>query len=380
MSTPRSPPAARFARSRGRLRRVLPIAALALAGGLTLMAVTAANAGSFADGVAAESRGDLQAAVTAYRQAAQQGEAPAEFALGRLSLDGRGTPQDYAAALDLFGKAAAQGNPGAQYQLALMRQLGQGGPQDAAAAAQWLLKSAGQGYEPAEVSLAEAYDRGAGVPKDLDQAIRWATSAAQRGDVTGELEAGRLYLEAGRQVAKTAARLNSSQFHVVMDTVFGPKNWRETGGYRPPARENELRTEGAETVPAGMLSRHSLGTPQAPGAYDVVVARMSTADAAVRLLSSGVRFRRVFPEGAHGSQGPHLHIEPLLGGSGSPPVVGAPSGGFVDQILSSQDPVDLQSRDADYQQAKYWLDLAARNGSAEASTVLLTLPTGSHAK
>src|SRR5580704_12443050 len=105
MRTSRSPPAARFACSRVRLRRVLPIAALALASGLTLMAVTAANAGSFADGVAAEGRGDLQTAVTAYRQAAQQGEAPAEFALGRLCLDGRGTPQDYAAALDLFGKA-----------------------------------------------------------------------------------------------------------------------------------------------------------------------------------------------------------------------------------------------------------------------------------
>ena len=118
-----------------------------------------------------------------------------------------------------------------------------------------------------------------------------------------------------------------------MDKVFGAGNWRETSGYRPPAKEDQLRAEGAGTVAPGMLSRHSLGSPRAPGAYDVVVTHMSITDAASRLLGSGVRFRRVFPEGAHGDQGPHLHVEPILGNAASM-TVATSSGGLIDEMLS----------------------------------------------
>jgi len=95
-----------------------------------------------------------------------------------------------------------------------------------------------------------------------------------------------------------------------MDRVFGPGQWRQTSGYRTPAQEDALRREGAGTVPAGRLSHHSMGGPDAPGAYDVVVPGMSSASAAVRLRRSGEGFTRIVAEGAHGAQGPHLHIEP----------------------------------------------------------------------
>jgi hypothetical protein len=64
------------------------------------------------------------------------------------------------------------------------------------------------------------------------------------------------------------------------------------------------------TVPVGTVSRHSMGTPNAPGAYDVVVNSLTPEQAASRLLLTGERFRRLFPEGGHGSQGAHLHVEP----------------------------------------------------------------------
>ena len=100
------------------------------------------------------------------------------------------------------------------------------------------------------------------------------------------------------------------RFNAIMDSAFGPGNWRMTGGYRTPERENELRAQGALTVPVGKLSRHSVGRPGAPGAYDVVVDGLSPAQAAAKLRRSGAPFRTVFAEGAHGSQGPHLHLEP----------------------------------------------------------------------
>jgi TPR repeat protein len=323
--------------------------------------------------VAAEGRGDARTAVSAYREAAENGEAPAQFALGRLYLDGRGTQQDYAQALAWLGKAASQGNPGAEYELAVMREKGLGTPPDVTAAAQWFLKSAGSGYAPAEIGLADMFDHGVGVAKDLDQAIYWSTAAARQGEVAGQLEAGRLYVEAARQVQAPVVRLGSSQFRSVMDKVFGAGNWVETSGYRAPAKEDQLRAEGAGTVAQGMLSRHSLGTPRAPGAYDVVVAHMSITDAASKLLGSGVRFRRVFPEGAHGNQGPHLHVEPLLGDVPSA-TVATPSGGLIDEVLSGVADESLPAHERNVEQARYWLGLAAHNGSADALAILATLP------
>lgn len=111
----------------------------------------------------------------------------------------------------------------------------------------------------------------------------------------------------------TQARLTS-----VMNSVFGAGKWRLTGGYRTPERENELRRQGAMTVRPGGTSAHSLGRPGAPGAYDVVVNGMDPWEAAARLRAAGAPFARFMPKGAHGSQGPHLHLEPYGRGQAMP--------------------------------------------------------------
>lgn len=111
-------------------------------------------------------------------------------------------------------------------------------------------------------------------------------------------------------LAGPAAAGPPPQFAAIMDQVFGRGAWRMTGGYRTPERENQLRAEGAKTVAPGRLSRHSLGSPQAPGAYDLVVDGMSPYEAAARLRRAGAPFARYQPKGAHGTQGPHLHLEP----------------------------------------------------------------------
>jgi hypothetical protein len=131
--------------------------------------------------------------------------------------------------------------------------------------------------------------------------------------------AAAMVLLAGQAFAQESpnARLGS-----IMDSVFGAGNWRLTGGYRTPERENVLRAQGALTVPPGALSRHSVGRPGAPGAYDVVVPGLSPGAAAARLQRAGAPFRKYFPEGAHGTQGAHLHIEPhstSLGPAGDSP-------------------------------------------------------------
>lgn len=117
-----------------------------------------------------------------------------------------------------------------------------------------------------------------------------------------------------------------ARFTAIMDGVFGPGSWRMTGGYRTPEREDQLRAQGAMTVRPGGVSRHSLGSPTAPGAYDLVVDGMSPYEAAARLRRAGAPFARYQPKGAHGSQGPHLHLEPysydLLASGPAGPIVG----------------------------------------------------------
>lgn len=98
-------------------------------------------------------------------------------------------------------------------------------------------------------------------------------------------------------------------FHSTMDQVFGQGRWRQTSGYRAQAEEDALRRQGAGTVAPGRVSHHSIGGPGSPGAYDAVVDAMSAEAAAAKLRRAGGGFSRVVAEGAHGGQGPHLHIE-----------------------------------------------------------------------
>lgn len=96
----------------------------------------------------------------------------------------------------------------------------------------------------------------------------------------------------------------TKDFSAVMDRTYGKGGWKDTGDYRSPAREDQLRAEGAATVPAGHTSMHSRGTPDAPGAHDIVVP--GDLSAAARRLPPGYKG---LAEGAAGGQGAHLHVE-----------------------------------------------------------------------
>jgi hypothetical protein len=151
-----------------------------------------------------------------------------------------------------------------------------------------------------------------------------------------------------------------------MDVVFGRGSWRETSGYRTPVQENRLRAAGAGTVPVGEISRHSLGSVEAPGAYDVVVSGMAADTAATRLLRSSTKISRVFAEGPHGPQGPHLHVELQMGSAGA-----RRDGG---QGRAPSPAAGADASPAEFaEQAEYWLQLTAQRGDARAIRALATL-------
>jgi hypothetical protein len=116
---------------------------------------------------------------------------------------------------------------------------------------------------------------------------------------------------------RRAAKAGGGDFHATMDRVFGAGQWRQTSGYRTQAQEDALRRQGAGTVAPGHTSLHSVGGPGSPGAYDAVVDNLTLESAAAKLRGAGGGFSRVVAEGAHGSQGAHLHIERTSSSAGA---------------------------------------------------------------
>jgi len=282
----------------------IALKSIAIAGLLSVAAGNIAAAGTFEEAVLAEDRGAYADALRAFSEAADQGDAKSQFALAEMYRQGRGAPRDDRKALTWYRKAAEAGLAGAEYRLGVLYQSGQGAPRSDKTAAGWYAQAADHGYASAQVRLGVLYAEGRGVARNDATATAWFQKAADQGDADGQ----------ARLAAMTgdAAGAPKDRFRSMMDRVFGPGRWRETSGYRSVAQENALRKAGAGAVAAGRRSAHSMGSPDAPGAYDVVVEGMSPELAAAKLRHSREQLAKVVAEGAHGPQGPHLHIEPRL--------------------------------------------------------------------
>ncbi|WP_304523539.1 tetratricopeptide repeat protein [Cyanobium sp. Copco_Reservoir_LC18] len=142
--------------------------------------------------------------VKRYRNAAEKGDAIAQFNLGVMYANGRGLEQDYAEAVKWYRKAADQGDPDAQFNLGLMYANGQGVAQDDAESAKWLRKAAQQGYARAQFNLGVIYANGKGVDQDNAEAVLWYRKAAELGHAMAQINLAGMYLE-GRGLAQDAA-------------------------------------------------------------------------------------------------------------------------------------------------------------------------------
>jgi TPR repeat protein len=89
----------------------------------------------------------------AFRKAADQGDAVAEFLLGNQYANGGGVPQDFSEAMIWFGRAAAQAHPIAMLHLGAMYAEGRGVPQDYVRAHMWFSLAAARGQQIAVKTL-----------------------------------------------------------------------------------------------------------------------------------------------------------------------------------------------------------------------------------
>ena len=136
------------------------------------------------------------------RQAAEQGDARAQFNLGFMYHEGKGVPQDAAEAVRWYRLAAEQGDAAAQFSLGLRYADGEGVPKDDAEAVRWFRMAAGQGHAEAQGALGAMYMNGQGVPQDDETAHVWLNVAASRS--TGEQRDK--YVEARDAVAERMTR------------------------------------------------------------------------------------------------------------------------------------------------------------------------------
>jgi len=145
-------------------------------------------------------------------EAAERGDAEAQYNLGVNYETGQDIPQDYEVAVKWFTLAAEQGHASAQFSLGGSYYKGQGVPQDYKAAVKWYRLAAEQGNADAQAVLGGLYYLGEVVPRDYKAAEKWLTLAIEQPDVSDPDQAKRkLKLSLMLIMAKAAARAETTE-------------------------------------------------------------------------------------------------------------------------------------------------------------------------
>lgn len=172
--------------------------------------------------------------VAEWEQKAKAGNLLAQNVLGMAYKYGRGTEQNHARSLQWFRVAADQGDADAQFNLGRIYGKAFGtyaklraAPQDDVQAVYWYCKSAEQGYRPAQFSLAEIYEEGGqGIPRDYVKAYYWMSLAGAGGDTA-----------ASRKLESYAAHLTASE---IVDVQALVASWNSRQAFELARRANSF--------------------------------------------------------------------------------------------------------------------------------------------
>ena len=123
---------------------------------------------------------------------------------------------DYENAFPLFREAADQGDAEAQYYLGLMYAEGLGVEQSYEKAAEWFQQSADQEFAKAQRNLGYLYENGYGVEKSAVKAVEWYLKAIAQGDSEAEKNLRRLeeFVSAAADALKPAAEMMTETVRV----------------------------------------------------------------------------------------------------------------------------------------------------------------------
>ena len=158
---------------------------------LTLAISLLSSVGLGADlekGLAAYNVGDYETSLAECQPLAEEGNAMAQFCVGRLYANGFGVAMNDELALRWYGLAADQGYSEAQFNLGLMHANGWGVEMNDQEAAKWYRLAAEQGFITAQTSLAMLCHKGRGVEQNLVEAYMWYEIAVQLGDLNSSVK------------------------------------------------------------------------------------------------------------------------------------------------------------------------------------------------
>jgi localization factor PodJL len=155
---------------------------------------------------------NLAEAVKFLSQAAEKGQAVAQYRLGTLYERGQGVPADPVKAAHWYEMAANQGNRKAMHNLAVAYASGTAGKKNMPEAARWFAKAAALGLADSQFNLAVLYERGDGVPQSLLDAFKWYSIAAASGDSESKSRMGVLQTQLSDS-DKAAANKSAATFH-----------------------------------------------------------------------------------------------------------------------------------------------------------------------
>ncbi len=128
-----------------------------------------------------------------FEKAAKQGHMKSQAFLGYMHANGVGAKKDEKRAVIYYTKAAKQGDAAAQNNLGNMLRAGRGWKADKQAAAKWYLQAATQNFAQAQVNLANMYIEGDGIKKNVEEAIKWYSQAALYGNSDAQRSLGVIY-------------------------------------------------------------------------------------------------------------------------------------------------------------------------------------------
>lgn len=126
-------------------------------------------------------RGTYGESLKWYFDAAEAGDARAQFLLGLKYETGTDVARDLAKAADWYEKAAHQDIPEAQFKLATFLDSGRGRIADPATAAQWYERAARGGYAPAQYNLGVLRLNTASTDDERIDGLVWLMKARDQG-------------------------------------------------------------------------------------------------------------------------------------------------------------------------------------------------------
>ena len=139
----------------------------------------------------------------------------AQYALGKIYLEGKHIPKDIYKAIVYLTQSAEQENEWATYQLGKLYLIGKGVLKDTEKAVVYLTKAAEQGNQFAQYILGKLYLLGEDISKNRELAIKWLTLSAEQGN-----EYARFFLDSMDKFREPSVALGISRLMYLVGRLF----------------------------------------------------------------------------------------------------------------------------------------------------------------